>query len=624
LRRSLILVTSLWLAVVAGVGVGQERRSTIGVDEIQPGMRGYGLTVFRGTAPERFDVEVIDVLHNFRPDMDLILVRTDHPILDHASTVAGMSGSPIYLDGRLAGAYAYGWPFGKDPVAGVTPIASMFEEMQRPVRPDSFPGAERLAPPRRRPRALRVDSSRSPRLAGLRPYLGEEPRGAFAALDEHAREAGVIAQATGPRGMRRASTPIMLGGVTDSVANLLAERLEPLGLMALQAGGAAASPAGGAPPRFVDGGGIGVQLIRGDISATGIGTVTHVGRGRVAAFGHPMLNAGEVGLPTSTARVLHILASESRSFKLAEALDPLGTLIQDRQPAIIIDTSLQAETIPVHIRIRGVDGAPRTDWNVEVASHRALTPMLVFAAIANAIETTAADQTDVVYTARSRVTIEGHAPVEVVDQGYMAAGPNDAHGLGRLRLFSLMDVAYGNPFEETRVRAVDLDIEVRFERDFYEIVDASVMSDEVDPGGQANVHVVLRRRGQPDETRILPVTIPTHAAGKSVEITIQAGDDVRLEHRQARNVSDLLHVVREQLPSTSMVVSLKMPTRGLTFRGHVVRDLPASALDTLQMVNDTENSAPFVTYDRQSHAVGSVLGGSATLTLRVRETPRRR
>src|SRR5689334_3612772 len=95
------------------------------VSEIRPGMKGYGLTVFRGTTPERFGVEVVDVLHNFRPDQDLVLIRTEHPLLERAITVAGMSGSPIYLNEKLIGAYAYGWTFGKEPIAGVTPIANM-------------------------------------------------------------------------------------------------------------------------------------------------------------------------------------------------------------------------------------------------------------------------------------------------------------------------------------------------------------------------------------------------------------------------------------------------------------------------------------------------------------------
>ena len=124
----------LWVAL-AFASPGQ---SMLAIDAVKPGMKGYGLTVFYGMTPERFDVEVIDVLHDFKPDQDLILIRTPHPILNGAKTVAGMSGSPIYLDGKLVGAYAYGWQFGRDPVAGVTPIASMLADLWRPLDPAIF------------------------------------------------------------------------------------------------------------------------------------------------------------------------------------------------------------------------------------------------------------------------------------------------------------------------------------------------------------------------------------------------------------------------------------------------------------------------------------------------------
>lgn len=607
--------------LIAAVAAGQSARpSTIGVDEIRPGMRGYGLTVFRGTTPERFDVEVIDVLHNFRPDMDLILVRTDHPVLDHASTVAGMSGSPIYIDDRLAGAYAYGWPFGKDPIAGVTPISAMLREMRRPVRPDAFPGADAL--PRMRNARARPRAATSARLAGLPPYRGGARPGAMDALRMYAERRGVMQRSDDPRGMQRAATPLMLGGFTDEAANRLGDMLEPFGFVTLQAGGGARR--GASPARFVPGGAIGVQLIRGDVTATAIGTVTHVGRRRLVAFGHPLMNAGEVGLPTSTARVLHILASQSRSFKIAEALGPLGTLVHDRQSTIVVDTELDAETVPVTLRIHGIEGAPRTEWNMEVVSHRVLTPILVFAAIANALGATASDQTDVVWRADTRVELEGHGTVELSDRGYTSMGPNDTGALSRLRMFELMEVAYGNPFEESRVRSVEIDLHVRFARDQWEIVAASVTSQEVDPGSTVDVRVVLRRFGQPDQTRIVPVRIPTHAAGEQIELTFEAGDEVDLEEPEPRNMADMVRTVRQRLPATSLVVSTKMPSRGLRFEGHVVSDLPPSALDALSLVNDSGRGRPFVTQDRQSVDIGEVLTGSTRVRLQVRETPRHR
>jgi len=624
--KSLWLLAGVWIALVGTVVLAQRGPTTISVDDIRPGMRGYGLTVFRGTQPERFDVEVIDVLHRFLPNQDLILVRTDHPILDHASTVAGMSGSPIYIENRLAGAYAYGWPFGKDPVAGVTPIASMLAEIDRPVRPDAFFGADVFST--KRP-AKQARSEPSPRLSGLSPYWGTRDRSALDPLRELAARVGVGVGArgssAGPQGLAVASTPIMLGGMTDSVVRMLDEQLSPFGLTALQAGGSQAPQRGSAQavrPRFVDGGAVGVQLIRGDMSATGIGTVTQVMGNRLVAFGHPMMNAGEIGLPTCTARVLHVLASEQRSFKIAEALEPVGTLIHDRQAAIVVDANHDATTVPVSITITGVDGAPRTRWNVEVASHRVLTPMLTLAAMANVVSATASDQTDVTFTARTTAQIPGHGSVELEDQGFMLRGPNDPSALGGIRLFQLMEAAYGNPFEPGRVQSVDIQLHVRFERDVYRIIDASVGADEVDPGSRIELHVLLQRYDDTEEVRIVPVDIPEAAAGATVQLQVLAADDVVLERPEPRSLGDLIAIIRNRYPATSIAVSLRMPSRGMRFRGHVVRSLPDSALGTLQLTNDTNRGESFETQVRQVTPFGHLLTGSAQLTLRVRQVPR--
>ncbi len=628
MRPALLSTALLWLGLLTAVAVGQGHRTTIDVSEIHAGMHGYGLTVFRGFRPERFGVEVLGVLHNFQPSQDLILIRTSHPILDHATTVAGMSGSPVYIDGRLAGAYAYGWPFGKDPVAGVTPIANMLAEERRPVRPDAFPGAEPLGArsSARGERQAAADTGR--RFAGLPPYTGHRRVRPLDTLRTWASRTGLAdATVAGPQGLVRTATPLMLGGFTDAAARVLGRQLEPLGLMVLQAGGgsgeAAATDTTGLADHFVDGGSIGVQLVRGDIDATAVGTVTHIDGRRLVAFGHPMMDAGEVGLPTSTARVIHILASESRSFKIAEAVSPIGTLIQDRQSAIVVEPGLRPATVPVTVRLHGVS-APKTEWHMEVASHRTLTPLLSLAAILNALTSADNGQTDVLYTAHERIGIAGHGDVVFDDLGYMASGPADPQALSNLRLFDALDAAYGNPFEKTRVTSITVDLSVRFSRDIVTIVDAAVPVDEVDPGGTVNLHVTLRRFGHPAEVRIVPLHVPARAAGQKIKLEIQAGDDVDLELPDPRSLSDMLQMVRAGYPATKLVVSLQMPSRGLRFRGHVVHALPPSALDALELVNDSAGGTPFVTETRQTLDIGRVLTGSAEVELHVRQTPRGR
>ncbi len=604
-------------ASLVGAAIAQSSPGFIGVDEIRPGMKGYGLTVLKGTEPERFDVEVIDVLRNFRPSQDLILVRTPHPLLDRARGVAGMSGSPVYFDGRLAGAYAYGWPYGTDPVVGVTPIANMLAELKRPVRLEMFPGAKPL--PGKNPRASRMRARPSnQRFAGLPPFAGGQEVDAFSVVRAVAkRRVG----SDGPVGMKAATTPVMLGGLTDSVAKMVADELRPLGFEATQAGSSGSGRGG--PTDFENGGAIAVELAQGDVSMVGVGTVTYVASGdRALAFGHPMMDAGAVGLPTATARVLHVLVSEFRSFKIAEAARPLGTLVQDRQAAIVVDPEIQAARIPVRIRVRGAEGARKTEWNVGVASHRALTPAIAFAVIANALKSTAGDVDDVIFRARSKVGIEGHGVVELDEQGFSPMGAASPLALSQLRMFSLMEVAFANPFVVSRITSVELDLDLEFSRDVFQISDASIAFDEVDPGPEVTIYVRLRQVGTGETTRAVKIQIPEAAAGQTVNVSISAGNRVQIERPRPGSLDDLIEQATERYPATSMVVSLRMPSRGLRFEGHVVDSLPASALNSLQLVSTTENSRPFVTRSHTEVKMPQVVTGGANLRLRVREIAR--
>jgi hypothetical protein len=607
--------------------VGQVRASaTMPVSEVRPGMRGYGLTVFRGTQPERFEVEVIDVLHQFRPDQDLILVRTTHPILTDATTVGGMSGSPIYLEDRLVGAYAYGWPFGRHPVAGVTPIENMMRELRRAPRPGSFPGALPLAAPGGTSAPRASAAPRGERVGrvlptGVAPYLGTEPRSAFAAFDERARERVTLADGAT---LVPASTPLLVGGLEPEALGLLRSRLEPFGIDVLQAGGAGASaPSSGPPPRFVDGGALAVTLARGDVASTVVGTVTHVEGDRLVAFGHPMIEAGETGFPTAVARVLHVLASFQRSFKIAEPVSPLGTMIQDRQAAIVVDTTLQPAMIPVHLRITGVPTEQRTDWRFEVASHRAITPLVIGTSIQSAVKAIASDNEHVMFEARSRVRIDGVAqPIELVDRGFASTGASQTSALGQIRAFDAIEVAYANPFRETRVLEVDVEIALRFAHDTAEIVDASVERTEVNPGEPVEVRVVLRRWSGDEEVRRFRVAIPESAAGQSVQILVQPGSDAEIERPEPRGLDDVIEAVRDRYGASELVLSTRLPGRGLRTPGHVVRSVPPSVLDALQSTTDSDRVRAFQTHVRRAFSTDLVLTGAARVELSVRRVPR--
>jgi hypothetical protein len=361
---------------------GNSRPDTMPVSEIHPGMKGYGLTVFSGTKPERFDVEVIDVLKNFRPKQDLILVKTKHPRLEITKVVAGMSGSPIYLNDKMIGAYAYGWTFGSEPVAGVTPIANMLGELARPLPPTIDGWPLRLVP--------QADTKAAPRARHAANDFGPRYQGDLAHYDvrQHAAQLAHTLGLGEPRtvsALTPVSTPILLGGMGPRSIAFAQQMLSPLGLEPLQAGGGGSADPN-APTRYVDGGAIGVQLIRGDMSAMGLGTVTRVEGDKLVAFGHPMSELGVTALPTAIGRVIWFLASDQRSFKIGMAVRDVGALVNDRQSAIVVSHSVKAPVIPIKVSIHGAPGFNTSNWSFEVAHDKFMTPSFASVALGSALQ----------------------------------------------------------------------------------------------------------------------------------------------------------------------------------------------------------------------------------------------
>jgi hypothetical protein len=269
-----------------------------------------------------------------------------------------MSGSPIFIDGKMVGAYAYGWYFGMEPIAGVTPIESMLADMRRPLPPSLAPRGGR-SPIAGAPVPARPLSRKAEQAGAANRFLGSTG-------DYDARKhAGQIAARTSASlapphgsGLAPASTTLLMGGLSTGAFQLARELFEPAGFELLQAGTGGGGGKATTPARFEEGGVLAVQLVRGDVSASGLGTVTHVVGDKVLGFGHPMLGGGFEDLPTATGVVHWVLATQNRSFKIGEPAVPLGSLINDRQSAVVIDTSRTAPTFPVTVQVTA-SRAPR-------------------------------------------------------------------------------------------------------------------------------------------------------------------------------------------------------------------------------------------------------------------------
>lgn len=577
-------------------------------------MRGYGLTVFRGVHPERFDVEVIDVIHNFRARMDAVLIRCDHPIINHAATVGGMSGSPIYLDnGRLLGAYAYGWEFGSDPVAAVTPITSMLADMRRPRRtpPGLLPG---LGLPIQAIGDAGTSNVPSPRVS--EGPLGAPWQQSWAALSDAARVHRERVET--PYGaLTPVTSPLLVGGLSGRAFAHLSDALDPFGITPVQAGGGGArTPTTDAPTHFENGGALVVPLIQGDISGNVIGTVTYVDGPSLVAFGHPMMGMGETLLPTSIARVMWILANQRRSVKVGEPVRFLGSIVNDRQTGITVDEHATAPMIPVRVQVHGVDGAPHDDWNVRIANHRGLLARLLGTVIEQSLEDTAGDNANLAWTIHSRVALRGRAPAEITELGTSAAGVS---GITSLAAIELVGRVSDNAFGFQPVERIDIDVNLRWTRELSYIRSVSLAREELDPGQTAELRVELGRYGATPEIRRIPLEIPRELAGREVEVEVSAGNEAVPDMAEPETLDALVQNLTTRYAEDALVVSFRMPGAGVTVRGRVVPNLPSSALDALRPAVSTDGGEPLANVRRVVVPTGRIVVGRDRVRLRVRE-----
>jgi hypothetical protein len=557
--------------------------SILPLSEVQPGMIGEAWTVFQGTKPEPFRVKVISILRNFIPKQDIILVRAEDPRVQFSGIAAGMSGSPIYVGGKLMGAIAYGWAFSKEPLAGVTPIEAMLTERQRPRR-----ATDDLLADGRTPTGL--------------PHVPQHTN----QMDE-------------PR-LQAVSLPLSVSGISSAALDELAQDLRPFGLVPVRVGGGGGRRRSGDTvpiDMLVPGAPVGVELVRGDMSAVAMGTLTYVEGNTLVAFGHPMFGIGEVNLPLVVGEVHTFLPSIASSFKMASPIAEIGAVVQDRPSCIVGDLSRRASMVPIEVRVTAPDLEGKV-FRAEVARNRRLTPLLASMVITSAIADTEPDITEMAVTISSRLAVRGYGQLELKDQLFSNEGMSPrllSVSRGVRALGDLMS----NPFEPAVVDRLDIDVRVEFRRDLAEIVALALPGDMVRAGDTVPLRVTLRPYAGPEYTVTVPVKIPVSLGGGSVKVEVTSGAMVRPDTPKPESLRGFIDNLRSYYPASSIVVSLNTPDDGASLRGRLIPNLPEAALDTLRPGNQTRRADAYRVAERTVFPSPRPVTGRQELTLYVRE-----
>jgi len=586
-KLAILLGLGLILSFASNRAVAAEK--TIDPSEIRPGMKGYGLTVFEGTKPVRFDVEVVSVVPKFLLRQDIILIKLSHPFTDHAGVIGGMSGSPIFIEGKLAGALAYGWRFSKDPLAGVTPIKDMYAVAERKLH-----------------KAVHHASNRR-RGSPFGPLLG---------LAQAADEPDPYFRSFGARGdeqLAPARTPLALSGFVGESRGILEEALAPYGMDPVQGGGAGGS---GGPREFERGGAIGVQLIRGDMSAAAIGTVTDVRKNKVLAFGHPMFNMGQGFLPVTSARIHTVVASINRSNKIGSPLSELGSLVQDRQACIVAQTDRKAKLIPVTFRLRDGRGKRSVTYGIEVVSHRLLTARFLQAALTSIVLNAASDATDVTAEVKGVMGVSSRAePVTLYDSGASRSGLRSLTTY--FRPFGIVAAVLGNPFEDAEVDSLEFDVSLHYGLKISSIVGVYLTAAEPAPGEVVNVHVRLRAYGGDEEVVTVPVRIPDVPEGQKIRFEVAGGDFLSPVMAAPQSLEDMIDNVGRFYSPKSLVVGINVPGEGVSLRGEVLERLPASVVSSLKPAAGVEQIETHRTALRKVTPMPYLVAGKETISVKV-------
>jgi hypothetical protein len=564
-------------------------------------MHGVGRTVFTGSRIDEFQVEVLGVLDNVGPKESLIIARLSGGPLEHAGVLQGMSGSPVYIDGRLAGAVAMAFPFAKDPIAGIRPI----EDMLRPSAAGAGTSPPRPAgPPRRAAALLDTDLTR----AIPRPQPAPAMSGDMRMVD--------------------IATPISFGGFSRGAIETFAPQLRALGLEPLQGvtAGARIEPGMGDPASLKPGSMISVQLMAGDLSVGADGTVTCIEGSRIYAFGHRFLDIGSTALPFARSEVITLLPNLNTSFKLSTAREWMGTIDQDRNTAVAGDLGKRPPMVPVTIAVsRG--GRPVESYRMQMVGDPLLSPLLIQMAVYSAIDAT--ERT--VGAASVRVTgeIEFHnAPAPIRLDNMFAADNGSAM---QVSLSTAIPLAYvmQSSFESLQLRKVAVNIEAYDRKKQVAIDGISVSRQEVHPGETVRLNVVLAAENGTEIARHVDYQVPIGAEPGTLYFTVADAANTNLsDFRQIlganpHSAGQLITTVNNLHPNTKAYVRVWRANPAYQLEGVDLPDPPASVAlilsssqSSLAGITQTRNSK---VADMEVDAGDMVISGVKTVQVEVKE-----
>jgi hypothetical protein len=567
-------VTVVVLAVaLPGLAAAAPPPEILPLDQIKPGMVGVGRTVFEGTRIEEFKVQVIGVLENIGPKQSLILARLDGGPLEKTGVIAGMSGSPVFIDGKLVGAVSYGFPFSKETICGITPIGEMIEDTTTDA-PRSASARFRTATLGPGPHALAAPLDRASLMAAIQRPISSVPL---------AGAAGQLPPALAAESLRPLSLPLVFSGFDPSTLEWAKGVFSGLGFTPVMGAGAVGKPP--APlPDLQAGGALGVSLIEGDLDLSVTGTITHIDGERVYAFGHPFYNLGPTQFPMRKAYVYSVFPSLYQSWKISSPADPVGTIEQDRGTAIAGRLGKTPRMIPVSVRISTSRGQDRR-YSFRMVEDELFSPVLAYVSLASVLQANERAFGTSTIQVDAKVKLAGGREVRVEDLFTQEQPATQAAALVAAPVAYLMT----NDFERVTVDRLDVEVSsletiqtASLQRAWFE------RDGPVRAGATVPLKVLLRTYRGETVSETIPVTVPATAPAGNYTLLLADGTALtNLEQREMRqsfvpkDLDQLIRAINGLRHNNHIYARLLRSDEGAIVRGEYLQSLPPSVLAVL-------------------------------------------
>jgi hypothetical protein len=537
--------------------------NTIPVEQIRAGMRGVAYTVFQGTKPESMDVEVLGVLKNSNgPKGDVILVRLHGDKPEYTGVVAGMSGSPVYFDGKLAGALAFRiGEFSKEPIAGVTPIAEMLEINALDSRP---PAAD-------------TTSVKSP---GQSASTKTAAPGAASDLpvQDYANY------------LKPIETPLVFSGFSEDAVRRFGSQFAAAGIVPVMGAGSVSDLK--QPEPLEPGSAISAILVRGDMDIAATCTVTYMDTQHLLACGHPLMQFGSVDLPMNKAQVLATLPSPLNAFKIVNTTEQVGAFVQDRHTGIMGTFGKEPDMIPVTLTIRGGDTTKQ--FHYEVLNNARLSPVAMMATVFNALHGVNEYGEEITYRMNGHISVKGYPDVELQNMFAPVDGGQPAAVLAAASLGDRFGRIYDNPYNVPDVSGVQLNFDLVRERRWARLEAARTDVTEARPGDEITIETVVRPyRGDRIVTQI-PIHVPTSTSKGPLRILVSDGDTLDHLRRGAPmlvrklDLASTISMLNKEHANNRVYVSLLEADPEAMVADKIMPTLPLSVMNVMDGMRGTQ------------------------------------